>query len=101
MPSQISGVGPTAPWQIFVPLWHTNVPARHWPTQFDKRPPGHSVAHVPPTSTGLSSTIPLQLSSTPLHTSALGPTVCAHVKPFGPGPGAPVHTYAARHAPVV
>ena len=87
-----------------IPDWHTTAPFTQAVVpglQGGAAPvggnmvPGSGVSGVqgePPTtptrgSTRFSSVMPLQLSSMPLHTSGLGPTVCTQVSPFGPGPG--------------
>src|SRR5581483_4945353 len=55
----------------------------------------------------LSSMVPSQSSSTPLHISVDGPTVCSQVSPFGPGPRTTMpapffsHWYCALHGPLV
>ena len=54
------------------------------------KPPGHASPHTTPTSVGFSSVCPLQLSSSPLQISGIGPTVCEHVSPLGPVPIMPL-----------
>jgi hypothetical protein len=71
-----------------VPLTHTNIPVPVAP-------------QGPPTSIVLSSITPLQLSSSPLHTSGDGLTVWTHVRAFGPGPGVPAHCQVPLHTPVL
>src|SRR5438105_4763365 len=74
MPLHTSALGPIDPAHSGLPFTQLEVPARHWPTQFATRPPGQLPPHGTPTSVGLSSAVPSQSSSSPLHSSGVGPT---------------------------
>ncbi len=64
----------------------------------------HGAPPTTPTrgSARLSSGVPSQSSSRPLHNSAVGPTTCTQVRPLGPVPGLGItHSYFALHSPSV
>ena len=72
MASQTSGVGP-------VPPVHMSMPITHWVAPGSQAPV--PVPHGCASSTTLSSMMPLQSSSMPLHRSGDGPTSPAHWRP--------------------
>src|SRR6185369_10235674 len=86
MPLHVSSAGPVpgeqtgAPEQISVPgvqrpqqpPVHVESAAVHVPASTHGASEGHASEHPPPTSVGLSSTTPLQSSSTPLQDSGVG-----------------------------
>src|SRR5437870_1189838 len=86
LPLHVSSDGPTEPEHTSAPFWHRVTPDLHCPTQLPICLPGQRSAHAIPTPGTLSSTRPLQLSSTPLHSSGIGPTTWVQVSPPGPGP---------------
>src|SRR5262249_733416 len=71
-PLHTSCAGPVPPVHVSVVPWHTFVPVVQMPT------PQLPLAQHEVFRPGTSSTLPLQSSSTPLHTSALGPTAPMH-----------------------
>ena len=68
--SHTSAVGPFESGHTLTPDTHVSVPGLHSPMQPATTPPGQLAAHGVPTSVGESSTLKLQLLSTPSQTSA-------------------------------